>query len=83
MNSGLFTYGANVLSDGERFMAGAQRWEIDYNASAGGLNFMGDYLSSSNFVTVTAVPEPSTLVLIAIGAGLAVMASRRRSSGNR
>ena len=38
MNSGLFTYGANVLSDGERFMAGSQQWEIDYNrTSATGL----------------------------------------------
>ena len=31
--------------------------QIDYNASAGGLNFTGDYLANSSFVTVTAVPE--------------------------
>lgn len=32
-------------------------------------NFTGDYLPSSSFVAVTAVPEPSTLVLVAIGKG--------------
>ncbi|MGB8852129.1 MAG: autotransporter-associated beta strand repeat-containing protein, partial [Pirellulales bacterium] len=77
-NGGLFTYGTNELADGERFMVGAQQWEIDYNASAGGLNFTGDYLPSSSFVTITAVPEPSTLALMAIGTGLAALAARRR-----
>jgi autotransporter-associated beta strand protein len=76
-NSGLFTYGTNVLSDGERFYAGIQEWEIDYNATSGGLNFTGDYLPSSSFVTITAVPEPSTLALMAIGAGLAAVARFR------
>lgn len=35
-------------------------WEFDYNrTSAAGLtNFTADYLPSSSFVTVTAVPEP-------------------------
>jgi autotransporter-associated beta strand protein len=83
-NGGLFTYGGNVLSDGERFMVGEQQWEIDYNrtSSVGLANFTGDYLPSSNFVAITAVPEPSTLVLMAIGAGLAacLRCSRHRST---
>ncbi|MFM8497202.1 MAG: autotransporter-associated beta strand repeat-containing protein, partial [Planctomycetia bacterium] len=70
-NGGLFTYGSNVLTDGERFTVGSQLWEIDYNrtSSAGLDNFTADYLPSSNFVTVTAVPEPSTYAIALAGIG--------------
>ena len=79
-NSGLFTYNGTPLADGSRFIVGSQQWEIDYNRpSATGLaNFTGDYLPDSGFVAITAVPEPSTLVLMAIGAGLAAVAGLRR-----
>ena len=79
MNIGRFTYGGNVLSDGEMFTVGTQQWEIDYDRTdATGLaNFTGDYLPSSSFVAITAVPEPSTFVLMAIGAGLAAVGRRR------
>ena len=68
-NGGLFTFGSNILADGERFMVGDQQWEIDYDrTSAAGLaNFTGDYLPSSSFVTVTAVPEPSSIALALAG----------------
>ena len=81
-NGGLFTYGANVLSDGERFVVGTQLWEIDYNRTslAGLANFTGDYLPSSSFVAITAVPEPAALVLAACGTVLATCAVRRRRS---
>ena len=77
-NGGLFTYGSNVLSDGERFSVGSQVWEIDYDrtSSAGLDNFTADYLPSSSFVTVTAVPEPATLALAAIGIALAAFVTR-------
>jgi hypothetical protein len=39
---------------------------------------MSDYLPSSSFVTVTAVPEPGTFAIVGIGAGLAALAFRRR-----
>ena len=63
-----------------RFTVGSQQWEIDYNRTSPTdlANFSGDYLQNSSFVAITAVPEPSTLVLMAIGAALAVMASRRQ-----
>ena len=79
-NGGLFTYNGNVLADGSQFTVGTQEWEIDYNRTSvtGLANFTGDYLPNSSFVTVTAVPEPSTLVLMAIGAGLAAVAGLRR-----
>ncbi|MFM8497300.1 MAG: beta strand repeat-containing protein [Planctomycetia bacterium] len=77
-NGGLFTYNGTALTDGSRFTVGSQLWEIDYNrtSSAGLANFTGDYVGS-NFVTVTAVPEPSTLVLIGIGLGGLLLARRR------
>jgi len=78
-NGGLFTYNGTALTDGSRFTVGTQQWEIDYNASAGGLNFTGDYLPTSRFVVITAVPEPSTLVLAGLGTALAVMAARHRT----
>ncbi len=74
-NGGLFTYGGTPLADGSRFSVGSQWWEIDYNSSTGGDNFTSDYLPSSSFVTVTAVPEPGTLALVGIGAGLAALAA--------
>ena len=79
-NGGLFTYGGNVLADGSQFSVGSQRWEIDYNrtSSAGLDNFTADYLPSSSFVTVMAVPEPSTLALAVLVAGLTAVAARRR-----
>lgn len=76
-NGGLFTYGGTPVADGSQFSVGSQWWEIDYNrtSSAGGGNSTSDYLPSSRFVTVTAVPEPSTLALLGIGAGLAAVAA--------
>lgn len=75
----MFTYNSQPLIDGSRFSVGSQLWEIDYNSTTAGLNFTSDYLPSSSFVTVTAVPEPATLVLIAAAAGLAAILRRRRA----
>jgi fibronectin-binding autotransporter adhesin len=68
-NGGLFTYNGTVLADGDRFFVGSQEWEIDYNrsSSAGLDNFTAEYLPSSRFVTVMAVPEPSTIAMALAG----------------
>jgi autotransporter-associated beta strand protein len=83
-NGGLFTYGGTPLADGGTFTAGSQQWVIDYNrASATGLaNFTGDYLPSSSFVTITAVPEPSTCAMALAGlacGGYSMFRRRKRA----
>ena len=47
-------------------------------SSAGLDNFTADYLPSSSFVTVTAVPEPAAIAVTGLGAVLARFAARRR-----
>jgi len=66
-NNGLFTFGAGTLADGDIFTFGANTWEIDYNATVGGANFVGDQISG-NFVNIEAVPEPSTYALLGLAA---------------
>jgi autotransporter-associated beta strand protein len=81
-NGGLFTYNGTALADGSRFLVGDQQWEIDYNRTSptGLANFTSDYLPESRFVAITAVPEPSALVLLGIGGVLACWAARRQKS---
>jgi autotransporter-associated beta strand protein len=77
-NNGLFTYGAGTLADGEAFVVGLNTWQIDYNATSGGVNFTSDYRTGS-FVNIEAVPEPSTYALLAFAAaGLGAHVIRRR-----
>ncbi|RLT19141.1 MAG: PEP-CTERM sorting domain-containing protein [Planctomycetota bacterium] len=83
----LLGYNRVDLTSGSRFMVGSQIWEIDYayvydTATPGStvrpLNFQGSHLpgtGSQTFVTITAVPEPATLALLAAAAGH----KRRRS----
>ena len=83
-NGGLFTYGGAALADGGTFSVGGQQWLIDYDrTSAAGLtNFTGDYLPSSNFVTITAVPEPRTCVMALAGiacGGFSMWRRRKRA----
>jgi autotransporter-associated beta strand protein len=70
-NNGLFTYNYNgtTLADGSRFFVGSQEWEIDYNrtSTTGLANYTGDYLPSSSFVAITAVPEPTTCLIALVG----------------
>lgn len=78
-NGNGFTYQGETLADGSSFEVDGQLWQIDYDSSTGGLNYTGDYQASSSFVTVTAVPEPSTLVMVSLASMVAaVMAARRR-----
>lgn len=81
-NGGLFTYNGNVLADGGVFTVGSQQWEIDYNRTStlGLANFTGDYLPSSSFVAITAVPEPAAFAMAV--AGVACFGSLLRRRGD-
>jgi hypothetical protein len=79
-NGGLFTYNGTLLADGSRFTVGSQQWQIDYNSPTGGSNYTSDYLPSSSFVTVMAVPEPGGLSMAAAGVGIALVIARRRKT---
>jgi hypothetical protein len=60
-NGGLFTNGG-VIADDSSFMFSGVEWLFNYNDTAAGTNYTGD-LTGSSFVTMTVIPEPSTLVL--------------------
>ena len=53
--------------------------EIDYNSPTGGSNYTSDYLPSSSFVTVMAVPEPGTIALMLAGLAATLGAARIRN----
>jgi hypothetical protein len=78
-NAGLFTYQSNELADGETFTAGLNQWEINYDDATGGSNFTGDQLAGAS-VTITAVPEPGTLAILAAGLMALGLRLRRRIS---
>ena len=64
------------LSDGDIFTSGLNQWQIDYNATSGGLNFTSDQ-TFGNFVNLTAVPEPRAALISALGT-LLLLRRRRR-----
>lgn len=74
----LFSYSGTLsgifdgLADDSTFTAGGGLWEIDYNDTLAGSNG-GTF---SNFVTITAVPEPGAMLLGAVG--VLVLLRRRR-----
>ncbi|MDZ7619206.1 MAG: autotransporter-associated beta strand repeat-containing protein, partial [Patescibacteria group bacterium] len=68
-NGGLFDDYANL----SKFESGANQWRIRYNDVTGGLN--GGAFAS--YVTLTVVPEPSSVLLL-LGVVLGLLVSRRR-----
>ncbi|MDY0166608.1 MAG: autotransporter-associated beta strand repeat-containing protein [Thermoguttaceae bacterium] len=68
-NGGIFDGYANNSA----FFAGLNEWKIRYDADLPGING-GDF---ANFVTLTIIPEPTSLVLL-LGAVLGLLLGRRR-----
>jgi autotransporter-associated beta strand protein len=71
-NSGTFS----GYADDSTFSFGGMDWVINYNDSTGGSNFSGEQTTAAGFVTMTVVPEPSSLGLALLAGGL--LATRRR-----
>ena len=74
-NGGLFNYGGTLADDSIINFSGMQ-WMFNYNDSAAGTNYTGD-LTGSNFVTMTAVPEPDVAALLG-GLGTIILLRHRR-----
>jgi fibronectin-binding autotransporter adhesin len=74
-NGGLFNYGGTLADDSTINFSGMQ-WMFNYNDGAAGTNYTGD-LTGSNFVTMTAVPEPNVVALLG-GLGTLLLLRRRR-----
>lgn len=75
-NNGVFDYLGSPLADEAYFSLGSNIWQIDYNDNIGGANFAANQAGATGFVTITVVPEPSTILLG--GLGLLGLMRRRR-----
>ena len=74
-NGGLFTYNSSVLTNNSTFSFSGVTWKFRYDDTTPGTNFVAD-LTNPNYVTMTVIPEPNTLGMLAIF-GLGVLARRR------
>ena len=71
-NGGFFTFGTEELADSETFAWQDNTWRINYNDTLGAGNT--SLSNGGSFVTLTAIPEPSTLLL----GGLSLLTLLRR-----
>ncbi|MEO5713644.1 MAG: autotransporter-associated beta strand repeat-containing protein, partial [Luteolibacter sp.] len=75
-NGGLFSVGGIAIADGGLFSTSDnQSWTLDYNDTVKGNNFAGD-ANGPSYVTMTAIPEPASILLG--GLGLLTLLRRRR-----
>ena len=76
-NGGLFVMNGDVLEDDSNIIiADGRGWRINYNDISGGSNYSSEQ-TYSNFVTLTAIPEPTVVTLGGLGALL--LLRRRRA----
>jgi autotransporter-associated beta strand protein len=73
---GIFSYQGSPLEDDSSLVLGDNIWRFNYDDTSGGVNFVDDQEGATGFVTMTVVPEPSALVMAALGAVL--LLGRRR-----
>jgi fibronectin-binding autotransporter adhesin len=81
-NGGCFSLNGTSLTQGSQFTTGGTMWAIDYSATTGGLNFQSDQITG-RFINMTAVPEPSTYALLALGALVWAVLARRSGNSSR
>jgi hypothetical protein len=73
-NGGLFYYLGGTLADDSTISFSGIDWSFNYNDNASGTNYTSD-LTGSNYVTMTAIPEPSVTALLG---GLVMLTIKRR-----
>jgi len=77
-DDGIFQYNGADLADDTVFAVNNQNWIINYNDSFGGFNFVLDQSTGGAFVTMTAIPEPSSSLAV-FGLVGATLLRRRRA----
>jgi autotransporter-associated beta strand protein len=73
-NNGTF----NGYADDSTFLFANNEWRINYNDLTGGSNFTGNQAGATGFVTLTVIPEPSSIGLLGLGGVGALLVRRRR-----
>ncbi|KAB2637795.1 MAG: hypothetical protein DVB25_09315 [Verrucomicrobia bacterium] len=73
---GGFFYANHLVADHSLVTVGHNTWQINYGATSGGLNFASDY-TPGNFVTLTAVPEPGSWIVLGCLVGSGFILRRR------
>ena len=76
-NGGLFNFGS-VVTDDSTISFGGTDWTFNYNDTVAGNNFTSD-LTGTNYVTITAVPEPGAVMSLLAGMGVLALVRRRRA----
>lgn len=80
-NGGIFQYNAGSglapLVNGSSIIFGANTWTINYNDASPGINFVDDTLGASNFITITAIPEPKVAFLFVCASIFSALCRRR------
>ena len=87
LSGGFFTYNGTPLTGGNTGLAGTS-WRIVYGDSLAGSNFTDPLVGGEKFinltnVSLTAIPEPGTLLALGclVGSGLCLRSRRRDRSG--
>ncbi|MEI6603702.1 MAG: autotransporter-associated beta strand repeat-containing protein [Verrucomicrobiota bacterium] len=87
LSGGFFTYNGTPLTGGNTGLAGTS-WRIVYGDSLAGSNFTDPLVGGEKFInltnaSLTAIPEPGTLLALGclVGSGLCLRSRRRDRSG--
>jgi fibronectin-binding autotransporter adhesin len=78
-NGGLLSYLGSPVPDGSIVSFSGVNWRFDYNDNLPGSNFIGDTIGATAYMTMSAVPEPSTAILAGLS-GLLLLHRRRNQS---
>lgn len=69
----------NGYADDSAFLFASNEWRINYKDLSGASNFASDQAGAAGFVTLTVIPEPSSLLLGLGGLGALMIRRRRRN----